>query len=100
VPTLHNLKLHEITTEHVLDALKPIWTVKPVTASRTRQRIERVLDSAKALGRRVGENPAMWRGNLKHLLPSPRKLNRKKSRGGHPSVRYAKMPRADHGAAL
>jgi integrase len=92
VPTLHNLKLHEITAEHVLDALKPIWTVKPVTASRTRQRIERVLDAAKALGRRAGENPAMWRGNLKHLLPSPRKLNRKKSRGGHPSVPYAKMP--------
>jgi integrase len=89
VPTLHDLKLHEITTEHVLEALKPIWTAKPVTASRTRQRIERLMDAAKALKLRAGDNPAMWRGNLKHLLPSVRKLHRKK---GHPSVPYAKMP--------
>ena len=78
VPSLHELKLHEITTEHVLEALKPIWGVKPVTASRTRQRIERLMDAAKALKLRSGENPAAWRGNLKHLLPSPRKLHRKK----------------------
>lgn len=65
VPSLHHKKLHEITTEHMLEALKAIWTVKPVTAS------------------------AAWRGNLKHLLPSPRKLNRKK---GHRSAPYTKMP--------
>jgi integrase len=63
--------------------------VKPVTASRTRQRIERLMDAAKALRLRTGENPAAWRGNLKHLLPSPRKLNRKK---GHRSAPYTKMP--------
>jgi integrase len=89
VKSLHSLKLHEIATEHVLKALKPIWTVKPVTASRTRQRIERLLHAAKALKYRDGENPAIWRGNLKHLLPSPRKLNRKK---GHASVPYAEAP--------
>jgi integrase len=89
VPSLHGFKLHEITTEHVLEALKPIWTVKPITASRTRQRIERLLHAAKALKLRTGENPAIWRGNLKHLLPSPRKLHRKK---GHTSLPYAKMP--------
>ncbi|MGW1423844.1 tyrosine-type recombinase/integrase [Bradyrhizobium manausense] len=92
VPTLHKRKLHEITTEHVLAALKPIWSAKPITAMRTRQRIERLLDAAKALKLRVGENPAMWRGNLKHLLPSPRKLNRKKSKGGHASVPYDRTP--------
>lgn len=89
MPSLHNLKLHEITTEHVLEALRPIWTVKPITANRTRQRIERVLDAAKALKLRSGENPAAWRDNLKHLLPSVGKLHWKK---GHPSVAYAKMP--------
>jgi integrase len=89
VPHLHDLRLHEITTEDVLKALRPIWSVKPVTASRTRQRIERVLDAAKVLRYRTGENPAVWRGNLKHLLPSPRKLNRKK---GHASVPYEKAP--------
>jgi integrase len=89
VPSLHDLKVHEICTEHVLEALKPIWSVKPVTASRTRQRIERLMDAAKALKLRMGENPAAWRGNLKHLLPSPRKLHRKK---GHRSAPYTKMP--------
>ncbi|MEH2516338.1 integrase [Bradyrhizobium sp. AZCC 1610] len=89
VPSLHDKNLQEITTEHVLEALKAIWTVKPITASRTRQRIERLMDAAKALRLRTGENPAAWRGNLKHLLPSPRKLNRKK---GHRSAPYTKMP--------
>ncbi|MEH2492963.1 tyrosine-type recombinase/integrase [Bradyrhizobium sp. AZCC 2230] len=89
VPSLHEKKVQEITTEHVLEALKAIWTVKPVTASRTRQRIERLMDAAKALRLRTGENPAAWRGNLKHLLPSPRKLNRKKR---HRSAPYTKMP--------
>jgi len=89
VPHLHELRLHEISTEDVLEALKPIWTVKPVTASRTRQRIERVLEAAKVLKYRTGENPAIWRGNLKHLLPSPRKLHRKQ---GHASLPYAKAP--------
>jgi integrase len=88
VSSLHNLRLGEIDTEHVLAALKPIWTEKPVTASITRQRIERVLQAAKALKLRSGDNPALWRGNLKFLLPSPRKLHRKK---GHASVPYAKM---------
>jgi integrase len=89
VKSLHDLKLHEITTEDVLKALTPIWTAKPVTASRTRQRVERVLNAAKALKYRTGENPALWRGNLKHLLASPRKLHRKQ---GHASVPYAKAP--------
>lgn len=36
-------------------------------------RIERVLDAAKALGYRSGENPARWRGHLEHLLPKRNK---------------------------
>ena len=97
VPSLHDLKLHEITTADVLAALKPIWAVKPVTAARTRQRIERVLSAAKALKYRTGENPAAWRDNLKHLLPSPRKLHRKK---GHASLPYSKTPALMQGLAL
>ena len=89
VPSLQDKKLQEITTEHVLEALKATWTVKPVTASRTRQRIERLMDAAKALRLRTGENPAAWRGNLKNPPPSPRKLNCKK---GHRSAPYTKMP--------
>ena len=89
VPTLHALKLPEIDSTHIVAALKPIWWEKPITADRTRQRIEKLLDAAKVEKLRTGENPAAWRGNLKFVLPSARKLNKKK---GHASVPYAKAP--------
>ncbi|MBW5434562.1 DUF4102 domain-containing protein [Bradyrhizobium canariense] len=89
VSKLHDKKLHEIDATHVLEALKPIWWEKPVSAGRTRERLERVLSAAKVEKHRTGENPAAWRDNLKHLLPSPRKLNRKK---GHASVNYERAP--------
>jgi integrase len=76
----------EIDTEAVLGVLKPLWTEKPETGARLRQRIEAVLDAAKAQGLRDGDNPARWKGHLKHLLPKRTKLAR-----GH----YAAMPYAD-----
>lgn len=87
--SLHTLKLHEIDAPQIIDALKPIWWEKPITADRTRQKIEKLLDAAKVEKLRVGDNPAAWRGNLKLVLPSARKLNKKK---GHPSVPYSKAP--------
>jgi hypothetical protein len=42
-----------------------------------------VLDAAKVLGHRTGENPAQWRGHLQLVLPVHGKLTR-----GH----YAAMP--------
>jgi integrase len=73
-----------ITTDDVLNVLKPIWTAKAETASRVRGRIEKVLDAAKAKGFRDGENPARWRGHLDHLLPRPSKL----TRGHHAAMPY------------
>jgi integrase len=66
---IHDKPVNEITTEDVLALLKPIWLAKPETAGRVRNRIERVLDAAKARKLRSGENPAAWRGHLDHLLP-------------------------------
>ena len=59
----------------VLAILKPIWQEKPVTANRVRNRIELILDAAKALGLRSGENPAAWRGHLDKLLQSKAKTH-------------------------
>ncbi|MCI4661667.1 MAG: integrase arm-type DNA-binding domain-containing protein [Neomegalonema sp.] len=73
-PVLGKLAVQAIETEDVLAALRPIWEVKPETASRLRQRIEAVLDYATVLGARSGENPARWRGHLDHLLPRPGKV--------------------------
>jgi integrase len=77
-----------IKTEHVLEALKPIWTAKPETAQRLRGRIEQVLDAARAAGHRSGENPARWKGHLDQLLPKPRKL----VRGHFAAMPYAEVP--------
>jgi integrase len=54
--------------------LEPIWTTKPETASRVRQRIEAVLDYATAIEAREGVNPARWRGHFANLLPRPGKV--------------------------
>lgn len=85
---LREMPVDQIDTTAVLDALKPIWTKKPETASRVRGRIERVLDAAKAKGFRSGENPARWRGHLDHLLPKRQKL----TRGHHAALPYAEVP--------
>jgi hypothetical protein len=66
---MNELPVGSIDTNHVVDCLRPIWLRTPETASRVRQRIEAVLDWAKALGYRQGENPARLKGHLKNLLP-------------------------------
>ncbi|MDZ4116170.1 MAG: integrase arm-type DNA-binding domain-containing protein [Xanthomonadaceae bacterium] len=58
-----------VNTGHMVSALEPIWMAKPETASRVRQRIEKVLDWARVRGYRSGDNPARLRGHLDHLLP-------------------------------
>lgn len=71
--SLWEMPIDEVATEHVLGALQPIWLSKSETASRVRQRIERVLDAAKAKGLRTGDNPARGRGHLDLLLPKRQK---------------------------
>lgn len=39
---LGDLPINEITTEHILSVLKPVWTKKLETARRLRARIKRV----------------------------------------------------------
>lgn len=84
---LRSLPVGEITTDDVLSVLRPIWQVKPETASRLRGRIERVLDAAKAKGLRLGENPARWKGHLALMLSRRRKL----TRGHHAALPYTRI---------
>lgn len=79
---LRPLPVDVIGTEEVLKVLRPIWGTKPETADRVRGRIERVLNAAKTLGHRSGENPAVWRGHLETVLPKRQKL----SRGHHAAM--------------
>jgi integrase len=85
---IRSIPVDQITTEHVLSVLRPLWCKVPETASRLRGRIEKVLDAAKARGQRSGENPARWRGHLDHLLPRHQKL----TRGHHKALPYEHVP--------
>ncbi|EJM06838.1 Integrase [Pseudomonas sp. GM102] len=84
-----DLATQEIGIEHVLKILKPIWTVKPETASRLRNRIELVLDAARARDLRAGENPARWRGHLDKLLPPRQKVRAVKH---HAAIPWTELP--------
>jgi integrase len=86
---LRTMPINEITTEDIVSVLKPRWSKTPETASRLRGRIENILDSARVLGLREGENPARWRGHLDKILPKPRGL----SRGHHAALPFAEIPR-------
>lgn len=78
IPSIGKMSVEEITTEHVVRLLRKngLWSLKNETANRVRVRIENILDWAKALGYRKGENPARWRGHLENLLPSPSKIQK------------------------
>lgn len=88
-PTLGDLDVMAIETPHVLAVLRPIWTVKPETASRLRQRIEAVLDFASVQGTRSGLNPARWRGHLENALPKPSQVRRVEH---HPALDWRELP--------
>ena len=64
-PRLGRLRVAEITTADVLSVLSPIWTGKPETARRVRQRIGTVMKWAIAQGWRQ-DNPAE---NIAQALP-------------------------------
>ena len=72
---MRNKPLAEITREDVLGVLKPIWTDKVVTASRSRERIERLFSHAIQNGHYKGDNPASWQ-QFNATLPTPRKAPR------------------------
>jgi integrase len=88
-PTIGHLSVADVNTDRVLEVLRPIWTTIPVTADRLRARIEAVLDSAKTLNQRSGENPARWKGHLVHLLQSRSRV--RKIKHHHPALPYEQM---------
>jgi integrase len=88
-PVVGNLAVDEITTEHVVAILKPIWATKSETASRVRMRIEAVLTAAKLMGWRSGDNPAVYKGGLEAILPPISKVRQVRH---HPALPYEEAP--------
>ena len=85
-PKLGALAVRDIDLGAVLEVLEPIWETKTETATRLRQRIEKVLDLATTRGYRTGENPARWRGHLENNLSKPNKVKKVRN---HPALPYS-----------
>jgi hypothetical protein len=77
-----------IDTALVHRVLDPVWTKKPHVGQRLRERIEAVLEFAKSMGLREGENPARWKGHLANVLPKANRTSRTKH---HPALPYAEL---------
>lgn len=75
-PVIGNLSVNDVDITHIVKILEPIWAEKTETASRVRSRIELILDWAKALNYREGENPARWKSNLDMLFPARNKVRK------------------------
>jgi integrase len=84
-----NKPVDTITRDDVVALLLPIWSTKTETATRTRQRIELILDAAAARGLRTGENPARWKGGLSALLPAPSRVAKVEH---HPALPWREAP--------
>lgn len=86
-PLIGKLSPEEITTQHILDILTPIWTSRHVTATKLRGRLERVIAASITNGLRSSTNPAIWKGHLENLLPWV-----KASQSHHAAMNYKEVP--------
>jgi integrase len=84
-PTLGDRPIDTIESGDVLKVLAAVWTVKPETARRLRQRIKVVFDWAKASGLRSGDNPT---DGLTKVLPK-----HQGDKQHHPALPYQAVPR-------
>lgn len=93
-PTLGKLPVADIDTPDILAVLQPIWSEKPETASRVRQRLTAVFDWAIAAKVRTGSNPAVWKGCLDAQLPNAEKVKKRTGNGvrHHPALPVSEIP--------
>ena len=83
-PILGDRPIDAIDSSDMLKVLSPIWTKKPETARRLKQRMKVVLDWAKASGYRRGDNPV---DGITKVLPKVRGVA-----AHHAALPYAQVP--------
>ena len=88
-PIIGKLPIDKINSTYVCKILKPIWITKHETASRVRQRLERIFSYCIARQFMKGPNPAAYKDNLQHLLPNVSKIISVKH---HRSLDYHDVP--------
>jgi integrase len=86
-PMIGKHRVCDVTNLDVVRVLEPVWKSTPETATRLRQRIESVMSWATVAGYREGPNPARWDGNLKELLPKPKRV-----RTHYPALHFEQFP--------
>lgn len=82
------MRVTQITVDHVLSVLHPIWGSE--TAARVQDRIEKVLAAAKS-ERLILDNVAQWKGNLQNLLTA-KPAKKKAADEHHAALPYADLP--------
>lgn len=87
-PVIGTLEPKDVDTALIVQVLTPIWTTKPETASRVRQRIEAVMGWASAHKLMSGDNPARLANHLENLLTTIPKTRRVRH---HPALPYEKI---------
>ena len=85
-PSIGSIRVDEISRRDVIETLSPIWTSKPETARRVRQRIRAVMDRAVAM-EYVDFNPAGDAINA--ALARQRRV-----KNHHPALPYRDLPTA------
>lgn len=89
VPLIGKLDVENISTLHVADVLKPIWSTKRELAKRIRVRLDKIFVWLKAAGYREQNSPAKW-VDLKPILDP---LGRDKKAAHRPAVPFVDAPR-------
>ncbi|MCR0980617.1 tyrosine-type recombinase/integrase [Roseomonas populi] len=86
-PVIGDVPIGEITRDHVVEALTPVWTAQPATARKLQRRIASVLDYAAALGWRSTDNPATGR-----VLRLTKALPKQPPEQRQPSLPWQRVP--------
>lgn len=73
-PILGSMEVADVELPHVLKVLQPIWQSKTETATRVRQSMDQTFIWSIVSKHRENPSPARWDGNLKEVLPSPKKI--------------------------
>lgn len=82
-PIIGSKPLLEVDVNDIKAVLDPIWLTKHETATRIRARLEAVFSWTKVSGFHAGDNPAIWKGNLKELMPA---INKDTVKENHPAI--------------
>ena len=75
MPLIGDKAVSKITTEDIVDCLKPYWERIPTTAQYLCNVLELIFSYAKKQGLYTRENPAVYKHNLDMFLPPYRKIH-------------------------